>query len=130
MATETNNSTCECPTTLQELLDDIQSYPDKFKHLQIILNRNDNCSMWLGQRYLVVNNEGFGLYQIQNINYTADIIQLELKNITSDELACVALDINDDSMHLILVCWNDIVLIVKKDDAMTLNNDDLSEFNY
>lgn len=38
MAEETNINNCEYPSTLKELIDDMEQ--GKYKHLQIILNRN------------------------------------------------------------------------------------------
>jgi hypothetical protein len=55
---------------------------------------------------------------------------MKLMDTNTDKIANTSLDINDDSMHLILICWNDIVSMVKKEDTKRLNNNDLLEFDY
>lgn len=63
MAKEPNNSNCECSPSLDELLDDMQDQSGKYKHLQIVLYHNNNSlKLGIGQKYLVVNKNGFGAY--------------------------------------------------------------------
>ena len=69
MAKEPNNSNCECSPSLDELLDDMQDPSGKYKHLQIVLYRNKNSlKLGLGQKYLVVNNVGFGVYILNDVD--------------------------------------------------------------
>ena len=75
MAKEPNNSNCECSPSLDELLDDMQNPSGKYKHLQIVLYRNKNSlKLGLGQKYLVVNNVGFGVYILNDVDYSNGII--------------------------------------------------------
>ena len=39
MDKEINNSTFQYPLTIEELIDDMEKHPDRYKHLQFILNR-------------------------------------------------------------------------------------------
>ena len=96
MAKQTERSTYECPATPEELLDEMQDPSGKYKHLQIILTRNSiNRSMGLGQQYLVVNNNGFGVYQLLNTDYCNGVIQLKLKDTYTGEIAHITLNITD-----------------------------------
>jgi Cys-tRNA synthase (O-phospho-L-seryl-tRNA:Cys-tRNA synthase) len=96
MAKNTIKSIRECPVTLDELLEAIQDPSGKYHHLQIILKRNNNNrSLELGQKYLVVNSSGFGVYQLLDINYSNGIIQLKLKNTNTDKIVHTSLNIND-----------------------------------
>ena len=45
------------PATLEELIADMELYPDKYKHLQFILHRQKN-NLGLGQMFLVVKSSG------------------------------------------------------------------------
>jgi hypothetical protein len=80
MEKETNIGICQYPSTLDELIYDGQNHPDRYKHLQIILNREKHHNMGLGQRYLVVNRVGFGLYELNSVDYSNGIIQMIFTN--------------------------------------------------
>ena len=117
MAKQTERSTYECPATPEELLDEMQDPSGKYKHLQIILTRNSiNRSMGLGQQYLVVNNNGFGVYQLLNTDYCNGVIQLKLKDTYTGEIAHITLNITDKHPQLYLICWNDIKQLVYKEN--------------
>lgn len=126
MAKETTTNTGECPGTIQELLNEMKS--GRYKHLQVILNRNDNRGLGLGQEYLTVSRNGFGLYRLQDINYSAGTIQLELKSMTSDELACVSMDINAQHPKYYLLSWEDIKQMVYAEDIRYETDADIWDF--
>ena len=110
MKKETKNS-CEYPATLDELLDDMQDPSGKYKHLRIILNRNNtNRSLGLGQQYLVVNNNGFWVYHLLDIDYCNGVIQLKLKDIYTEEIVHISVNITDkhpESINRPLTIFND-----------------------
>lgn len=62
------------PATLEELIIGMELNPDKYKHLQFIMNRCKNLKMGFGQMYLVVNQVGFGLYRLDNLDYKQNAI--------------------------------------------------------
>jgi hypothetical protein len=62
------------PATLEELIIGMELNPDKYKHLQFIMNRYKNLKMGFGQMYLVVNQVGFGLYRLDNLDYKQNAI--------------------------------------------------------
>ncbi len=78
MDKEINNSTFQYPLTIEELIDDMEKHPDRYKHLQFILNRKKNHNLGLGQKYLVVNSIGFGLYELNGVDYSNGIITMIL----------------------------------------------------
>ncbi|MGD0583761.1 MAG: hypothetical protein ABR974_12560 [Bacteroidales bacterium] len=103
MTTETHKNSYECKPTVQELLDDKSG---RYTNLQIILNRKDNRSLGLGQEYLVVNNIGFGVYQLNDIDYSDGIILMTLTNISNGNIAEITMDINDEHPQYYLICWD------------------------
>lgn len=66
----------EYPNTLDKLVSDMELNPDKYKHLQFILNRQKHMNLGLGQLYLVVNEIGFGLYRLNDVDYHNGIVRL------------------------------------------------------
>jgi len=70
----------EYPNTLDELVADMELNPDKYKHLQFILNRQKHINLGLGQLYLVVNNVGFGLYRLEDVDYSEGLILMSFTN--------------------------------------------------
>jgi hypothetical protein len=112
---------------LQEVMDGMTTL-GKYNHLQIILSKNNNRRM--GQKYLVVSPVGFGVYQLLDVDYDAGIIQMKLMDTNTVKIVHVNQNINDDSMHLILICWKDIVRIVRKEDVWRTSNEEVLDFDY
>ncbi|MCX6254313.1 MAG: hypothetical protein NTV31_07540 [Bacteroidia bacterium] len=129
MGKNTIKSSCECPATLDELLDVMQDHSGKYKHLQIILKRNNTIrSLGLGQQYLVVNKNGFGVYQLLDINYSNGVIQLKLKDTNTDKIVHTSLNINNKHPQLFLICWKDIKELMFEENMKQISpNDELLE---
>ena len=127
MATETHNNSYGCKPTFQELLDDKSG---RYSHLQVILNRKDNRSLGLGQEYLVVNIIGFGVYQLNDIDYSDGIILMTLTNISNSNMAQLRLDVNDEHPEHFLICWDDIKQMVYAGSTCNVIDDDLLEFEF
>ncbi len=98
----------EYPNTLDELVTDMERNPDKYHHLQFILNRQKHLNLGLGQLYLVVNNSGFGLYRLENVDYENRVITLLFTNPVTGKIAQTSLDIHNRHPNLFLVNWKDI----------------------
>jgi hypothetical protein len=127
MAVETQNSTQEYPATLQELVDDMQHPSGKYKNLQIILNRNDNRYLGLGQKYLVVSHEGFAVYRLLDIHYAKGIIRLDLENMSNGSISSTPLDVNNKHPELFLLAWEDIRQLVFENTIRRIIDDELLE---
>jgi hypothetical protein len=98
----------EYPNTLDELVTDMELNPDKYKHLQFILNRQKHMNLGLGQLYLVVNEVGFGLYRLNDVDYYNGIVRLSFTNPTTDNSADIKLDITNKHPQTFLINWKDI----------------------
>lgn len=102
----------EYPSTLDELVSDMELNPDKYKHLQFILNRKKHMNLGLGQLYLVVNEVGFGLYRLNDVDYHNGMVRLSFINSATDNSADISLDITDKHPKIFLINWKDILEIV------------------
>ncbi len=98
----------EYPNTLDELITDMELNPERYKHLQFILNRQKHMGMGLGQLYLVVNEVGFGVYRLNNVDYENDIIHLSFTNPKTLNYAEITLDIKNKHPQIFLINWKDI----------------------
>lgn len=108
MANKENNSTYQYPSTLDELIDYMEKHPDKYKHLQFILNREKHHNLGLGQKYLVVDNFGFGLYELNSVDYRYGIIKMKLTNPDTGNSFKINLNVNNAHPNLYLINWQDV----------------------
>jgi hypothetical protein len=65
---------------LDELIDDMEKHPVRYKQLQFILNRKKHYNLGLGQDYLLMNRIGFGLYKLNSVDYCNGILKMILTN--------------------------------------------------
>ena len=115
------------PETLDELITDMELYPDEYKHLQFILNRHKNHSMDFGQMYMVVNHIGFGLYRLENVDYKEGVILLSFTNPATGDKAEFRVDINNKHPKVFLINWSDIEDMVYSDVTTNYNDKELRE---
>jgi hypothetical protein len=127
MGEEPKNSICTYPSTLVELLDDMELYPNRYKHLQFILNREKHHNLGLGQKYLVVNNIGFGLYELNCVDYSNGIIQMILTNPDTGNTSEINLDVNNEHPETYLINWKDIEDMVYAERTFDCADDELLE---
>jgi hypothetical protein len=113
--------------TLDELIINMELYPDKYKHLQFILNRYKNHRMDFGQMYMVVNQVGFGLYRLDNVDYKEGVILLSFTNPATGDKAEFSVDINNKHPQVFLVNWSDIEDMVYSDVTSNYNDKELRE---
>lgn len=113
------------PETLDELIMDMELYPDEYKHLQFILNRPKNHCTDFGQLYMVVNMDGFGLYRLDNIDYKEGVISLSFTNPMTGNNAEYSLHITDIHPNVFLVNWKDIEDMVFSEISSDFNDKEL-----
>lgn len=129
MEQKSHTSNNYIPATLDELITDMELYPDNYKHLQIILNRHFYTNMNLGQMYLVVNNVGFGLYRLDDVDYKNGIIQLSFTNPATGNNAEILLDISDKHPQVFLINWQDIEDMVYSEIVFNYSDNELLELD-
>jgi hypothetical protein len=130
MAKKTKKGIYDCPATLDDLLDAMKNPSGGYQHLQIILKR-DNTTDWLGlgQKYLVVNKNGFGVYQLNDVDYNDGKIVMRLTNPATGNRAEISLDINNKHPQVVLVCWDDIRDMVYAERTNNFADDILLELD-
>ena len=119
----------EYPNTLDELVSDMELNPNKYKHLQFILNRQKHMNLGLGQLYLVVNEVGFGLYRLIDVDYHNGIVRLSVINPATENSAHISLDITNKHPQMFLINWKDIEDMVYSGIVANYTENELLELN-
>lgn len=121
----------ECPETLQELIEEMKKPDGKYQHLKIILYRDANkFKMELGQRFLFINDDGFGIYFLLDLMYSNGKLKLTLKENFTDKIVHTSIGINDKHPKFLLINWDDIKNMVYEDDIIQGNDGELLELDY
>ena len=81
----------------------------------------------LGQLYLVVNDIGFAVYRLENVDYENGLICLLFTNPTTGNFAEINLDINNKHPQVFLINWKDIEDMFCLNIASKFNDDGLLE---
>ena len=116
------------PADIAALIDDMQA--GRYKNLQIMLYRNHpglGLGLGLGQQYLVVNPDGFGVYKLLDINYCEGVLKMGLTESLTGEPFEINLNVNDEHPEYIFICWEDIKNMVLDDIAYRFNGEDSLE---
>lgn len=100
----------------------------EYDHLRLILSKNNNRS--LGQTYLMVCRNTFGLVRILDIDYGENQICMALQDTCSGIIKNVHLDVNDPAFRFILVSMQDIVKMMMPDINTKQVSDDLLDFEF
>ena len=113
------------PTSLDEMVSEMEKHPDLYQHLRIFLGRESNIGIPdFGEQYLAVSHDGFALYRLDSIDYQDGRIFLSLKEATTDIAVTHTLDINEEHPRCLFVRWKDIWDLVL-DDILRSKVDDI-----
>ncbi len=114
------------PADLPELIEAMQD--GKYKHLSIFLYRDkSSLDMGFGQRYLLVNNRGFALYDFKSVDYNGGFLQMLFTNPDTGCFAEVNLDVNNEHPEHFAIRWNDLKDMVYNGIASDYDDADLLE---
>jgi hypothetical protein len=117
------------PTSIQELVQNMEKHPSSYRHLQIFLRRESNTGTPnSGEQYLAVSPNGFGLYQLESVDYQNRNIIISLTDTSTKEVVTHSVDINNSQPTCLYVRWKDIKNMVF-DECMkrNVNDNDLLE---
>jgi hypothetical protein len=130
MIQETNISTYQYPSTFDELIYDSNIHPEMYKHLQIIFSSKKEDESWgIGQRYLVVNYNGYGVYILDNLDYRDGKIYMTLTNQYTMETEKMSLDINDKHPKHYFIKWEDIKGLAYDEQTKDKSDNELLELD-
>jgi len=114
------------PADLPELIEAMQA--GKYKHLSIFLYRDkSSLDLGFGQKYLVINPNGFELYELKGVDYNGGFLQLLFTNTDTGCIAELNLDVNDEHPERFALRWNDIKDMVYNEIAINYDAADLLE---
>ena len=113
---KTDSNKIANPTSINELVQEMERHPDLYQHLKIFLSRESNTGMPdFGEQYLAVSQDGFALYRLDSVDYQDGRIFLSLKEATTDIAVTYSLDINEEHPRCLFIRWKDIWNLVLDD---------------
>ncbi len=113
------------PASINELVQDMEKYPDAYQHLKVFLRRENSTGIPdFGEQYLAVSQDGFALYRLDSVDYQDGRIFLSLKEATTDIAVTHTLDIHEEHPRCLFIRWRDIWDIVLA-DILRSNVDDI-----
>ena len=110
---KTDSNKISNPTSINELVVDIEKHPDRYQHLKIFLRHENSTGIPdFGEEYLAVSPSGFGLYRIESVDYQNGEIIISITDTSTKEVVTHSVDINNSHPTCLYVRWKDIKNIV------------------
>ena len=110
---KTNSNKISAPTSINELVEDMEKHPDMYQHLKIFLGRESNTGIPdFGEQYLAVSHDGFALYRLDSVDYHDGTIILSLTEQSTNQPVKFSVDINNLQPSCLFIRWKDIWNIV------------------
>ena len=101
------------PASINELVQDMEKYPDAYQHLKVFLRKENSTGIPdFGEDYLAVSPTGFGLYQINSVDYQNGRINISLTEASTSNKVSYSLDINNQNPSCLFIRWKDVKNIV------------------
>lgn len=121
---KTDSNKISKPTSIHELVQEMERHPDLYQHLRIFLGRESNTGIPdFGEQYLAVSHDGFALYRLDSVDYQDRSIILSLTEQSTNQPVKFSVDINNVQPSCLFIRWKDIWDIVL-DDCLRSNVDD------
>lgn len=117
------------PTSINDLVVDIEKHPDRYQHLKVFLRRETSTGVPdFGEEYLAVSPSGFGLYRINSTDYQNGRIILSLTEASTNKAVNYSFNINEVHPTCLFIRWKDVKNMVF-DECMKrdVNDNDLLE---
>jgi len=113
----------------QDLIYLLETYPDKFKHLQVFLHRVRDTDSRPDNYFLMVSPRVFGKVEVLDLKVEDDNINIEFLDCTIKEVGNISIKIDDEKPQVLFVSWQDIRKMIL-DETQTLDKDELLEFDF
>lgn len=117
------------PNSIDEMLSEMKKHPDVYQHLKVFLRHENSTDIPdFGEDYLAVSPTGFGLYQINSVDYQNGRINISLTEASTSNKVSYSLDINNQNPSCLFIRWKDLKNMVF-DECMKrdVNDNDLLE---
>ena len=115
---------------IQELINQMISTPDEFKHLKIFLHRDRKINVQSEMEFLMVSPSCFGKVEITDLFVQDDTISVEFLDCATQDVGYLHLNIHDKRPNTIFVNWNDLKSLVGSGICSLIDNSGLLEFDY
>ena len=125
----TDSSKISNPTSINELVQNMEKHPDSYQHLKVFLRRENSTGIPdFGEDYLAVSPSGFGLYRINSTDYQNGRIILSLTEVSTNKAVQYSLDVNNQHPSCIFIRYKDVKNMVF-DECMKskINDNELLE---
>ena len=97
------------PTSINELVQDMEKYPDAYQHLKVFLRRENSTGIPdFGEEYLAVSPSGFGLYCINSTDYQNGKIIISLTEVSTNKALNYSFNINEVHPTCLFIRWKDV----------------------
>lgn len=126
---KTDSNKLSNPTSINELVVDIEKHPDVYQHLKVFLRHENSTGIPdFGEEYLAVSPSGFGLYRINSTDYQNGRIMLSLTETSTNKAVNYSFNINEVHPTCLFIRWKDVKNMVF-DECMKskINNNELLE---
>lgn len=122
------NNTCNYPSTFEELRGAILKDPSgRYKHFKIVFHRySTDLNLILGKKYLVVDTDGFNMYQLKTINYKNGMLQMIFTS-SIGKTIIISHDINDEQPKYFFIDWDDLNQLMLEENVLDFIDDELLE---
>lgn len=99
-----------------------------FDHMRLILTKNNDQT--LGQKYLYLSRNTFGLVRLHDVDFFDNKIRMDIEVISTGLRKKVHLDINDSAFKFLLISWHDIKHILNSNIIHKTDSAGLLEFEF
>lgn len=114
---------------IQDLINQIGSSPERYRHLQIFLHREGNdCKT--NYDFLMVSPSVFGKVELKDIQLEDNYIRLEFWDYAMQKTGNVRININEEKPSILFVCWKDIRKMVIADKNISTHSSELLDFDF
>jgi len=121
---KTDSNKISKPANINELVQNMKKHPHLYQQLQIFLRRESNTGTPnFGEQYLAVSPSGFGLYQLESVDYQNGNIIISLTDTSTNEPVIHTVDIINSQPTCIYVRWKDIKNLVFNECMKSNEND-------
>lgn len=127
MKTDSNKITKS--TSIQELVEEMEKHPNVYQHLKVFLRRESNTGIPdFGEEFLAVSPSGFGLYQLESVDYQNGNIIISLTEASTNKEVSYSLDINNQNPSCLFIRWKDVKnLVFNECMKRNINDNDFLE---
>jgi len=127
MKTDSNKITKS--TSIQELVEEMEKHPNVYQHLKVFLRRESNTGIPdFGEEFLAVSPSGFGLYQLESVDYQNGNIIISLTEASTNKEVSYSLDIINQNPSCLFIRWKDVKnLVFNECMKRNINDNDFLE---